>query len=50
MKVEIKKVGINGEGIGYIDHLPVFVPKAMIGEIVDIKITEKNKAMHAGKY
>ena len=49
MKVEIKKVGINGEGIGYIDHLPVFVPKAMIGEIVDIKITEKNKRYARGE-
>ena len=32
MKVEIKKVGINGEGIGYIDHLPVFVTQSKIGE------------------
>ena len=30
MKVTIKKVGINGEGIGYIDRTPVFVPGALI--------------------
>lgn len=31
MKVTIKKMGINGEGIGYIDRLPVFVPGAFYG-------------------
>ena len=43
MKVQIKKIGINGEGIGYIDHLPVFVPGALIDEEVDIRIVEKKK-------
>lgn len=43
MKVEIKKTGINGEGIGYIDRLPVFVPGALVGEFVDIRIVEKKK-------
>lgn len=43
MKVVIKKVGINGEGIGYIDRLPVFVPGALIDEEVDIRVIEKNK-------
>ena len=43
MKVEIKKTGINGEGIGYIDRLPVFVPGALVGEVVDIRVTEKKK-------
>ena len=43
MKVTIKKIGINGEGIGYIDRLPVFVPGALIDEEVDIQITEKSK-------
>lgn len=41
MKVEIKKVGINGEGIGYIDRTPVFIPKALIGEVVDINIVKR---------
>lgn len=43
MKVVIKKVGINGEGIGYIDRTPVFVPGALIDEEVDIRITDKKK-------
>lgn len=43
MKVVIKKVGINGEGIGYIDRLPVFVPGALIDEEVDIRVIEKNR-------
>lgn len=49
MKVEIKKVGINGEGIGYIDHTPVFIPKALIGEIVDIKIVERHARYEQGE-
>lgn len=43
MKVEIKKIGINGEGIGYIDRMPVFIPGALIGEEVDIRVTDKQK-------
>lgn len=49
MKVVIKKVGINGEGIGYIDRLPVFVPGALIDEEVDIQIVERNKRYAKGK-
>lgn len=48
MKVKIIKMGINGEGIGYIDRVPVFVPGALLDEVAEIKITEKNKRyMHA---
>ena len=43
MKVTIKKTGINGEGIGYIDRMPVFVPQALIGEEVEIRIVDKQK-------
>lgn len=42
MRTTIKKIGINGEGIGYIDHTPVFIEGALLHEIVDIKIVEKN--------
>lgn len=49
MKVTIMKTGINGEGIGYIDRTPVFVPGALVDEIVDIDITEKNKRYMHGK-
>lgn len=49
MKVTIKKIGINGEGIGYLDRLPVFVPGALIDEEVDIQIIEKNRRYAMGK-
>lgn len=48
MKVTIIKTGINGEGIGYIDRVPVFVPGVLVGELVDITVVEKQKRfMHA---
>lgn len=48
MKVTIVKTGINGEGIGYMDRTPVFIPGALEGEIVDVTITEREKRyMHA---
>ncbi len=43
MIVEIKKMGINGEGIGYINQLPVFVEGALIGEEVDIHVIERKR-------
>lgn len=49
MKVVIKKIGINGEGIGYIDKLPVFVPGARIDEEVDIHVVERKKRYAIGK-
>ncbi len=49
MKVTIKKMGINGEGIGYIDRMPVFVPGALCGEEVEITVTEKNGRFAKGK-
>ena len=36
--VEIKKLGINGEGIGYIDRKIVFVPGALPQEEVIVEI------------
>lgn len=49
MKVTIVKTGINGEGIGYVERTPVFVPGALVGEVVDITITEKQKRYMHGK-
>ena len=43
MRVTIKKMGINGEGIGYIDRLPVFVPGALLNEEAEIKVTERTQ-------
>ena len=49
MKIEIKKSGINGEGIGYVDRQPVFVEGALPSEIVEAEIIEKNKTYMTAK-
>ncbi|CAH1855355.1 23S rRNA (uracil(1939)-C(5))-methyltransferase RlmD [Convivina praedatoris] len=36
----IKRLGINGEGIGYFKHKIVFIPGALPGEVVTAKVTE----------
>lgn len=38
--ITIKRLGINGEGIGYYKKLAVFVEGAIPGEVVEVKITE----------
>ena len=38
MKIKIEKMGINGEGIGKLDHKIVFVKGALKDEIVDVRI------------
>ena len=43
MKLLIKKMGINGEGIGYFKRKPVFVDGAFPEETADVEITEKNE-------
>lgn len=43
MKLLIKKMGINGEGIGYFKRKPVFVEGAFPEETVDVEITETNE-------
>lgn len=50
MKIEIKKLGINGEGIGYIGgRKPIFVEGAFVGELVDVEIVEENERYATGK-
>jgi tRNA (uracil-5-)-methyltransferase len=39
-QIEIRKQGINGEGIGYHHKLAVFVPGAILRELVDVEIVE----------
>ena len=41
MKLEIKKIGINGEGIAYDQKKPIFVPGTFPGEVVEATISEK---------
>lgn len=38
--VTIKRLGINGEGIGYYKRKIVFIPKALPGEVVLASVTE----------
>lgn len=45
-ETEIKRTGINGEGIGYIDRQVVFIPGALPEEKVRVKVT-KVEAKHA---
>ena len=40
VRIKIKKLGINGEGIGFKDRMPVFVDGALKDELVDITITK----------
>ena len=36
MRMEIKKTGINGEGIGYLNRKPVFVTGCFAGETAEV--------------
>ena len=47
--VEIKKMGINGEGIGYVNQKVVFVKGALLGEQVEVEIVASNKNYEEGK-
>lgn len=47
--VEIKKLGINGEGIAYIDKKICFIDHALPGEIVDVDIISENRKFLKGK-
>lgn len=49
MKAECIKMGINGEGIAYIDKTPVFIPGLLPGETAEIQITEDNRSFKRGK-
>ena len=42
-------MGINGEGIAYIDQKPVFIPGLLPGETADIQITEDNRSFKRAK-
>lgn len=39
LQIKIKRLGINGEGIGYYKRLIIFVPRVLPGEEVQVKIT-----------
>lgn len=48
-KVEIKKLGINGEGVGYISKKICFIDHALPGELVEVEIYEENRKYMRGK-
>lgn len=41
--LKIKRMGINGEGIGYYKQAVVFVPGALTGEEVIVEVTKTHK-------
>ena len=49
MKLEIKKLGINGEGIGYYHRKPVFVRGCFPDEVVDVQIEKDNSTYYTAK-
>lgn len=49
MQVEIKRLGINGEGIGYIDKKAIFIDHALPGELVLVDIIEDHQTYLKGK-
>ena len=49
LEVEIKKIGINGEGVGYVNRQVVFVPGALPTEVVVTRITKVERNFAIGK-
>ncbi len=49
IELEIRKLGINGEGIGYHRQLTVFVPGAITKEVVDVEIVDVKPGFVLGK-
>lgn len=49
MKIKIEKTGINGEGIGYLNNKPIFIPSALPGETIEAEIIEKKERFSNGE-
>lgn len=47
--ITIKRLGINGEGIGYYKRQAIFVENALPGEIVEVEIIEANNKYALGE-
>lgn len=43
MKITFKKIGINGEGIGYVDRKPVFCDGVLPGETAEVEIIDQKQ-------
>lgn len=46
---EIKKLDHQGRGIGYIDNIITFIPNALVGEQVEVKLTKQSKKYNEGE-
>ena len=49
LKLTIKRLGINGEGIAYYNKLVIFVDGALPGELCELEITEAREKMAYAK-
>ncbi|MEG1010122.1 MAG: class I SAM-dependent RNA methyltransferase, partial [Clostridia bacterium] len=49
MEVLIEKLDHNGRGIGYISKKIIFVPKTVVGDLVDVEVTLEKKNYSVGK-
>ena len=49
INLTIEDVNINGEGIGKYDGIAVFVPRAAIGDKLEVKIIKEAKKYFVGK-
>lgn len=49
MKITCKKIGINGEGIGYDHRTPVFCDGILVDEVADVTIIEDKKRYKIAK-
>ncbi len=49
MRIVIERMGINGEGIGYVNRKPVFVEGVLPQEEAEIEIVERMKTYSTGK-
>lgn len=45
-KIEITTIGHQGDGIGYIDDKPVYVPYSVTGDVLDIEIDNNRGAIN----
>ncbi|MFR1728669.1 TRAM domain-containing protein, partial [[Clostridium] hylemonae] len=43
VKVTIEDIGVNGEGIGKVDGYTLFIKDAVIGDVVEAKVTKAKK-------
>lgn len=47
--IDIDGIGYEGEGVGKIDDFTIFIPEALVGETVKIKVVKINKNFAFGK-